>query len=418
MSNTSYLKQSDPDVYAILQRENTRQEENLILIASENYVSRAVLEASSSTMTNKYAEGYPGKRYYNGCGHVDEVETVAIDRIKKLFNADIANVQPHSGAQANMAVMMSLLKAGDTFMGMNLSHGGHLSHGSPVNFSGLYFNVVSYGVRKDTHVIDYDEVAAMAKQHRPKLIVAGASAYPRTIDFNKFKEIADSIGAKLMTDIAHIAGLVAAGEHPSPVPVADYVTMTTHKTLRGPRGGVILAKNDYEKDVNKFMFPGTQGGPLMHTIAAKAVAFGEALRPEFREYQKQVIKNAKVLADTLLSRGFTVTSGGTDNHLMLVDLRNKNVTGKDAANRLDQAGITCNKNGVPFDDKSPFVTSGIRLGSPALTTRGLKEGEFKKVGTLIADVIDNIEDDKVLARAKGEVAEICKTFPTDFLRLS
>ncbi|HOO71558.1 MAG TPA: serine hydroxymethyltransferase [Spirochaetota bacterium] len=418
MSNTSYLKQSDPDVYAILQRENVRQEENLILIASENYVSRAVLEASSSTMTNKYAEGYPGKRYYNGCGHVDEVETVAIDRVKKLFNADIANVQPHSGAQANMAVMMSLLKAGDTFMGMNLSHGGHLSHGSPVNFSGLYFNVVSYGVRKDTHVIDYDEVAAMAKQHRPRLIVAGASAYPRIIDFNKFKEIADSIGAKLMTDIAHIAGLVAADEHPSPVPVADYVTMTTHKTLRGPRGGVILAKNDYEKDVNKFMFPGTQGGPLMHTIASKAVAFGEALRPEFREYQKQVIKNARVLADTLLSRGFTVTSGGTDNHLMLIDLRNKNVTGKDAANRLDQAGITCNKNGVPFDDKSPFVTSGIRLGSPALTTRGLKEDDFKKVGTLIADVIDNIEDDKVLARAKGEVAEICKAFPTDFLRLS
>ncbi len=418
MAETSYLKQSDPEVYDILRREDRRQEDNLILIASENYVSRAVLESSSCTMTNKYAEGYPGKRYYNGCQHVDEVESVAIDRIKKLFGADIANVQPHSGAQANMAVMMSLLKAGDTFMGMNLSHGGHLSHGSPVNFSGLYFNVVSYGVDPKTHLIDYDEVAAQAKKHRPKLIIAGASAYPRIIDFNKFKEIADGIGAKFMVDIAHIAGLVAAGLHPSPVPVADYVTMTTHKTLRGPRGGVILAKGEYEKDVNKFMFPGTQGGPLMHTIASKAVAFGEALRPEFKEYQKQVIKNAKVLAETLLSRGFTVTSGGTDNHLMLVDLRNKNVTGKDAANRLDSAGITCNKNGVPFDDKSPFVTSGIRLGSPALTTRGLKEAEFGKIGTFIADLIDSMDDDKTLKRVKAEVADICRSFPTDFLRLS
>jgi len=414
------LKNSDPDVFDILQQENKRQEDSLILIASENYVSRAVLEASSSTMTNKYAEGYPGKRFYNGCQIVDKVESLAIERIKKLFGAEFANVQPHSGAQANMAVEMSLLEPGDTFMGMNLAHGGHLSHGSPVNFSGLYFNVVSYGVTEKENIIDYDEVMKLAKEHKPKIIIAGASAYPRIIDFAKFKEIADSIGAKLMVDIAHIAGLVATGEHPSPVPYADIVTMTTHKTLRGPRGGVILAKKEYEtgpKNINKYLFPGVQGGPQMHSIAAKAVAFKEALQPEFKVYQKQVIKNAAVMAETLLSRGLNITSGGTDNHLMLVDLRNKNVTGKDAANRLDEAGITCNKNGVPFDDKSPFVTSGIRLGSPALTTRGLKEDEFKKVANLIADIIDNMTDDSTVQKVAGEVKEICQAHPTDFLRL-
>jgi len=418
MADKYSLQNVDPEVYEAIQREDRRQEDSLILIASENYVSRAVLEASSSTMTNKYAEGYPGKRFYNGCQHVDEVETLAIDRIKKIFGSDIANVQPHSGAQANMAVMMSIIKPGDTFMGMNLAHGGHLSHGSPVNYSGLYHNVVSYGVTEDTNVINYDEVMELAREHKPKLIIAGASAYPRTIDFDKFKEIADSVGAKLMVDIAHIAGLVAAGEHPSPVPVSDYVTMTTHKTLRGPRGGVILAKSEYEKEVNKFMFPGIQGGPQMHSIGSKAVAFKEALAPEFKEYQKQVLKNAKVLAETLMSRGLDITSGGTDNHLMLVDLRNKNITGKDAANRLDEAGITCNKNGVPFDDKSPFITSGIRLGSPALTTRGLKEDDFKKVGQLIADIVENLDDDAVLEKVKGEVKDICQSHPTDFLRLN
>lgn len=417
MSDKANLKEIDPEVYDILKAEDKRQEDNLIMIASENYVSRGVLEASSSTLTNKYAEGYPGKRYYNGCTHADQVEALAIERIKKLFNAQTANVQPHSGAQANMAVMMSLLDAGDTYIGMNLSHGGHLSHGSPVNFSGKYFNVVAYGVREDNNLIDYDALAKLAKEHKPKLIIAGASAYPRIIDFVKFKEIADSVGAKLMADIAHIAGLVATGEHPTPVNIADFVTFTTHKTLRGPRGGVILGNAEYEASINKFMFPGTQGGPLMHTIASKAVAFKEALQPEFKTYQQQIVKNAKALAEALLSGGFKLVSGGTDNHLILIDLRNKNVTGKDAANRLDEAGITCNKNGVPFDDKSPFVTSGIRLGSPALTTRGLKEDDFRRIGKLITMLIDNMADDSVLEKVKGEVAEICKAYPTDFLRI-
>ena len=417
MSDKANLKEIDPEVYDILKAEDKRQEDNLIMIASENYVSRGVLEASSSTLTNKYAEGYPGKRYYNGCTHADQVEALAIERIKKLFNAQTANVQPHSGAQANMAVMMSLLDAGDTYIGMNLSHGGHLSHGSPVNFSGKYFNVVAYGVREDNNLIDYDALAKLAKEHKPKLIIVGASAYPRIIDFVKFKEIADSVGAKLMADIAHIAGLVATGEHPTPVNIADFVTFTTHKTLRGPRGGVILGNAEYEASINKFMFPGTQGGPLMHTIASKAVSFKEALQPEFKTYQQQIVKNAKALAEVLLSGGFKLVSGGTDNHLILIDLRNKNVTGKDAANRLDEAGITCNKNGVPFDDKSPFVTSGIRLGSPALTTRGLKEDDFRRIGKLITMLIDNMADDSVLAKVKGEVAEICTAYPTDFLRI-
>ncbi len=416
MTDKLSLQNTDSQVYDIIQQENKRQEDSLILIASENYTSRAVLEASSCTMSNKYAEGYPGKRYYQGCGPVDAVESLAIDRIKEIFGAEYANVQAHSGAQANMAVMMSVIKPGDTFMGMDLAHGGHLSHGSPVNYSGLFHNVVSYGVTEDTNVIDYDEVMKLAKEHKPKLIIAGASAYPRLLDFDKFKEIADAVGAKLMADIAHIAGLVAVGEHPSPVEVSDYVTMTTHKTLRGPRGGVILAKNEYEKDLNRGMFPGIQGGPQMHSIASKAVAFGEALQPEFKDYQKQVLKNAKVMAETLMSRGLKITSDGTDNHLMLVDLRNKDLTGKEVANRLDEAGITCNKNGVPFDDKSPFVTSGIRLGSPALTTRGFAEDEFKKTANLIADVIENMADDSVLKKVKGEVAELCQKFPTDFLR--
>ncbi|MEJ5362637.1 MAG: serine hydroxymethyltransferase [Spirochaetota bacterium] len=417
MSLQKFLKDSDPEVFSIIQKENQRQENSLILIASENYTSQAVLEASSCTMTNKYAEGYPGKRYYNGCQFVDQVETVAIERIKKLFGADVANVQPHSGTQANMAVLMSILEPGDTIMGMNLSHGGHLSHGSPVNFSGIYFKVVSYGVTKDTHFIDYDEAYRLAKEHKPKIIIAGASAYPRIIDWNRFREIADSVGAVLLTDIAHIAGLVATGHHPSPVPVADFVTMTTHKTLRGPRGGLILAKQKYEGMMNKYIFPGIQGGPLMNTIAAKAVAFGEALQPSFKEYSANVIANAKVLADTLLSRGLNLVSGGTDNHLMLVDLRNKNLTGRDVANRLDEAGITCNKNGVPFDDKSPMVTSGIRLGSPALTTRGLGEDDFRLIGNLICDIIDNMDDEKVLNRVRSQVQELCKAYPTDFLRL-
>jgi len=417
MADYSDLQKTDPEIYKVIQDEDKRQEDNLIMIASENYVSKAVLEASSSTLTNKYAEGYPGKRFYNGCENADAVESLAIERLKKLFGADAANVQPHSGAQANMATMMSVIESGDTYMGMNLAHGGHLSHGSPVNFSGLYFNVVAYGVRKDNCLIDYDEVARLAREHKPKMIIAGASAYPRIIDFAKFSEIAHEVGAKLMVDIAHIAGLVAAGLHPSPVPVADFVTMTTHKTLRGPRGGVILAKAEYEKKINSRMFPGVQGGPQMHSIASKAVAFKEALSPEFKVYQEQVIKNAAVLAEVLISKGLDVVSGGTDNHLMLVDLRNKGLTGKDVANRLEEAGITCNKNGVPFDDKSPFVTSGIRLGSPALTTRGLKEDEFKKIGNLISDIVENMDDDSVLNRVKGEVSDICKAHPTDFLRM-
>lgn len=410
------IRTIDPEVAEILDSEDRRQQDSLILIASENYTSRAVMEASASTLTNKYAEGYPGKRFYNGCGPSDAVESLAIDRIKSLFNAPYANVQPHSGTQANMAVLLSQLKPGDTIMGMDLAHGGHLSHGSPVNYSGITYNVVSYGVTRDTHLIDYDQAAAIAKEHKPKIIIAGASAYPRTIDFNRFREIADSVGALLLADIAHIAGLVAAGEHPSPMPVADFVTMTTHKTLRGPRGGVILSKIDFEKEMNKFIFPGIQGGPLMHTIAAKAVAFREAQSDEFKAYQKEVIKNAQVLAETLISRDLVITSGGTDNHLMLVDLHNRDLTGRDVADRLDAAGITCNKNGVPFDDKSPFVTSGIRLGSPALTTRGLKEDEFRAIGTCIADIIDHMDDDAVLEKVKGAVAEITAKYPVDFLR--
>ncbi|HNF17477.1 MAG TPA: serine hydroxymethyltransferase, partial [Leptospiraceae bacterium] len=364
----STLESQDKEIFAALRKEDERQEQSLELIASENFVSKAVLEAYHSTLTNKYAEGYPGKRYYNGCENADTVESIAIERAKKMFGAEYANVQPHSGAQANMAVFLAALDPGDTFMGMNLAHGGHLSHGSPVNFSGRNYKVVPYGVRKDNQLIDYEEVERLAKEHKPKLIVVGASAYPRTIDFARFAEIAKSVGAKLMADIAHIAGLVTAGFHPSPVPYCDYVTSTTHKTLRGPRGGLILSKAENEKVLNSRVFPGVQGGPLMHVIAAKAVAFGEALQPSFKTYIENVVKNAKVLSDVFLSRGFRVISGGTDNHLVLVDVSVKGLTGLEAADRMDAAHITINKNGIPFDEKPPAVTSGIRLGSPALTT--------------------------------------------------
>ena len=415
--NKMYLEKQDPDVFAALKNEDKRQEESLEMIASENFVSQAVLEAYHSTLTNKYAEGYPGKRYYNGCENADRVEELAIERAKKMFNAEYVNVQPHSGAQANMAVFLAALSAGDTFMGMNLAHGGHLTHGSAVNFSGRNYHVVPYGVTKDTNRIDYDEVNRLAKEHKPKLIVVGASAYPREIDFAKFAEIAKSVGAKIMADIAHISGLVVTGHHPTPVGVCDYVTTTTHKTLRGPRGGLIISSSEHEKILNSRVFPGVQGGPLMHVIAAKAVAFGEALKPEFKTYIQNVVDNARILAEVFVKRGFRVISGGTDNHLMLVDVSVKGLTGLDAANELDKVGVTVNKNGIPFDEKPPAVTSGIRLGSPALTTRGLGKTEFEKVGHLICDLLENITDDKKKAQVKAGVAEITKQFPMDKFRL-
>lgn len=413
----SILSKADPEVFSAIQKEDERQENSLELIASENFVSQAVLEAYHSTLTNKYAEGYPGKRYYNGCENADTVEQLAIDRAKKIFKAEYANVQPHSGAQANMAVFLACLQPGDTFLGMNLAHGGHLTHGSAVNISGRYFNPVAYGVRESDHRIDMDEVAKIAKESKPKLIIVGASAYPRTLDFAKFKDIADSVGAKLMADMAHISGLVATGAHPSPVGICDYVTTTTHKTLRGPRGGLILSQEVNEKILNSRVFPGIQGGPLMHVIAAKAVAFGEALKPEFITYIDQVVKNAKVLAEVFLSRGYRVISGGTDNHLVLVDVSVKGMTGKDAADAMDHAGITVNKNGIPFDKNPPAITSGIRLGTPALTTRGLKEDEMKKVGNLICDLLDHLGDDSKAKSVKAGVAEITKSFPMDKFRI-
>ncbi|MCI6159316.1 MAG: serine hydroxymethyltransferase [Selenomonadaceae bacterium] len=407
-----HLKQSDPEVAASIDRELHRQRTKLELIASENIVSRAVLEAQGSVLTNKYAEGYPGKRYYGGCEFVDEVEQLAIDRAKKLFGCAYANVQPHSGAQANMAVFFALVKPGDTVMGMNLTDGGHLTHGSPVNMSGKYFHIVPYGVRKEDERIDYDEMERIAKECRPKLIVGGASAYARVIDFERMAEIAHSVGAFLMVDIAHIAGLVAAGQHPSPIPYADVVTTTTHKTLRGPRGGMILCKDAaFGKQFNKAIFPGIQGGPLMHVIAAKAVALGEALQPSFREYAKQVVKNAAVLADELMKDGFRIVTGGTDNHLMLVDLTSKGLTGKEAQNLLDAVNITVNKNTIPFEPLSPFVTSGIRLGSPALTTRGFKEDDMKEVADIIALVLDHPSDESVKDQARSRVAALCKKYP-------
>ena len=412
MNLKEVLQQSDPEIAKYVNCELNRQREKLELIASENIVSPTVLAAQGSVLTNKYAEGYPGKRYYGGCEFVDEVETLAIERAKKLFGAEYANVQPHSGAQANMAVFFALLQPGDTVMGMNLNDGGHLTHGSPVNMSGKYFNIVPYGVDKETETIDYDALEAQAKECKPKLIVAGASAYARTLDFPRLAEIAHGVGAYLMVDIAHIAGLVAAGEHPSPIPYADVVTTTTHKTLRGPRGGMILCRDaEFGKQFNKAVFPGIQGGPLMHVIAAKAVALGEALRPEFKEYAKQVVKNAAVLAKTLQEEGFRIVSGGTDNHLMLVDLTNKGITGKTAQTVLDEVNITANRNTIPFEPLSPFVTSGLRLGTPALTTRGFKEADLQEVGKIIALVLSDTENEEKKAEARKRVAALCKKYP-------
>ncbi len=399
------LKAVDVEIFDAIQQEHKRQNEKIELIASENFASRAVMEAMGSVFTNKYAEGYPGKRYYGGCQNVDLAENYARDRAKQLFNAEHVNVQPHSGAQANMAVYFSVLNPGDTILGMNLAHGGHLTHGSPVNFSGKLYNIVAYGVNENGY-IDYDEVERIALESKPKIIVAGASAYPRIIDFKRFREIADKVSAYLMVDMAHIAGLVAAGIHPNPVPYADFVTTTTHKTLRGPRGGMILCKEKYAKDIDKSVFPGVQGGPLMHVIAGKAVCFKEALSQEFKEYQEQIVKNAKVLAEELLRRNFKLVSGGTDNHLILVDLTNKGITGKEAERILDEVGITVNKNAIPFDTQKPNVTSGIRIGTPAMTTRGMKEEEMKKIAEFIDDAISGA--DKELLKEK--VLELTRKF--------
>ena len=410
--NLEKLSVVDPELKGYIDAELNRQRDKIELIASENIVTPAVMEAMGSVLTNKYAEGYPGHRYYGGCEYVDKVETLAIERAKKLFHAEYANVQAHCGASTNLTVYFAFLKPGDTIMGMDLSQGGHLSHGSPVNISGTYFNVVHYGVNPETELIDYDAMDKLAKEHHPKLIVAGASAYPRIIDFKRIADIAHANGALLLVDMAHIAGLVAAGLHPSPVPYADIVTTTTHKTLRGPRGGLILTNNEeYAKKINKAIFPGIQGGPLMHVIAAKAVAFGEALKPEFREYAENIVKNAKAFAEGLKAEGFRLVSGGTDNHLILVDVRNKNLTGKEAEKLLDNIGITCNKNTIPFDPASPFVTSGIRLGTPAATTRGLKEEDFKEVASIMGLVLNNPEDTDKHAEAAKRVAALCAKYP-------
>ncbi|MCM3700969.1 serine hydroxymethyltransferase [Paenibacillus macerans] len=405
------LRKQDPAVLEAMNLELKRQRNNIELIASENIVSEAVMEAMGSVLTNKYAEGYPGKRYYGGCERVDIVENIARDRAKELFGAEHANVQPHSGAQANMAVYLAALKPGDTVLGMNLAHGGHLTHGSPVNASGLLYNFVAYGVQEDTFLIDYDEVRKAAFKHRPRLIVAGASAYPRIIDFEKLASIANDVGALFMVDMAHIAGLVAAGLHPNPVPHAHFVTTTTHKTLRGPRGGLILCRQPWAAAIDKAVFPGTQGGPLMHVIASKAVALGEALQPSFKTYAENVVKNAKVLAETLLAEGLNIVSGGTDNHLMLVDTRNLNITGKDAEHVLDSIGITVNKNAIPFDPTSPFVTSGIRIGTPAVTSRGMDQEAMKTIGRIIAQVLKNPKDEAALAKARQQVVELTDKFP-------
>ena len=411
MREYTLLKEHDPEVFAAVMQETGRQRNKIELIASENFVSETVMETNGTTLTNKYAEGYPAKRYYGGCEYVDVAENIAIERAKELFGAGYANVQPHSGAQANMAVFFALLEPGDTVLSMNLAHGGHLSHGSPVNMSGKYFNIVPYGVTETDNVIDYEEVRRLALESKPKLILAGASAYPRLIDFKKFREIADEVGAYLLVDMAHIAGLVAAGVHPSPVPYAHVTTSTTHKTLRGPRGGLILSNDEnIAKAINKAIFPGTQGGPLMHTIAAKAVCFGEALKPEFKDYAVQVLKNCKALAEVLVEEGFKLVSGGTDNHLMLVDLTGMKVeTGKEAEHLLDEVGITVNKNAIPYDKQKPFVTSGLRLGTAAVTTRGFKEEDMKKVGKLIAMTLKDYENNRDAVRAG--VAELCKKYP-------
>ncbi|MDR3608253.1 MAG: serine hydroxymethyltransferase [Oligoflexia bacterium] len=408
------LKTVDPDIYAAIGRESLREEDGLEMIASENYVSSAVMEAQGSILTNKYAEGYPGKRYYGGCEFVDQVEQLAIDRVCRIFGAEAANVQPHSGSQANMAVYMSLMKPGDTLLGMSLSHGGHLTHGSPANFSGKIFRAVHYGLDEKTHRLNYDQIREIAKKERPKVLVAGASAYPRIIDFETLGSIAKEVGADLVVDMAHIAGLVAAGLHPSPIPHAKYVTSTTHKTLRGPRGGLILSRNEDIKAVNSVIFPGIQGGPLMHVIAAKAVAFGEALAPDFKAYQKRIIENAKALAESLMSAGFRLVTDGTDNHLMLVDLTatgDGSISGKDAETWLDLAAITVNKNTIPNEKRSPFVTSGIRIGVPAITTRGMGASEMKKIAAWIGQALDSRGDTEKLARIRAEVRELCHHFP-------
>ncbi|MFC4713090.1 serine hydroxymethyltransferase [Planococcus dechangensis] len=405
------IKAQDQAVYEAMNAEKERQEANIELIASENFVSQAVMDAQGSVLTNKYAEGYPGKRYYGGCEFVDVVENIARDRLKEIFGAEHANVQPHSGSQANMAVYTAMLEQGDTVLGMNLNHGGHLTHGSKVNFSGMQYNFVEYGVDKDTQLLDYEAVRQAALEHKPKMIVAGASAYSRTLDFAKFREIADEVGALLMVDMAHIAGLVATGAHPNPVPHAHFVTSTTHKTLRGPRGGLILCKEEFAKKIDKIIFPGIQGGPLMHVIAAKAVAFGEAQQPEFKEYIDQVVKNANVLADSLTAEGVDIVSGGTDNHLLLLDLRSLNLTGKVAEHVLDEVGITTNKNTIPFDPESPFVTSGIRLGTAAVTSRGFKEQEMKEIASIMALLLKNPEDEAVKKEAAERTAKLTASLP-------
>ena len=408
----SFIQEQDQEIYDAIQNEFNRQNNNIELIASENFVSEAVMEAQGSVLTNKYAEGYPGRRYYGGCSYVDVSERLAIARAKELFGAEHANVQPHSGSQANMAVYLVALEHGDTVLGMNLSQGGHLTHGAPVNFSGQFYNFVEYGVDKETEKIDYDEVRRLAQKHQPKLIVAGASAYSRQIDFKRFKEIADEVGAKLMVDMAHIAGLVAAGLHPNPVEYVDFVTTTTHKTLRGPRGGMILCKEEYKKAVDKTIFPGIQGGPLEHVIAAKAVALGEALQPDFKDYQAQVITNARVLAETLQEEGFRIVSGGTDNHLVCVDVKGSvGITGKVAEEVLDDIGITCNKNTIPFDEEKPFVTSGLRLGTPAATTRGFDEAAFKEVAKIMSLVLKDPENEQVLKEGKERVRTLTSKYP-------
>jgi len=405
------LQEIDPEVARAIQHETDRQARTLELIASENFVSEAVLEALGSVMTNKYAEGLPGRRYYGGCEFVDVAETLAIERAKRLFNAEHVNVQPHSGAQANQAVYMAVLKPGDTVLGMNLAHGGHLTHGHPLNFSGKMYKIVPYGVSKETETIDYGELEHLAIEHKPKLIIAGASAYPRVLDFELFASIARRCGALLTVDMAHIAGLVAAGLHPSPFPHADFVTTTTHKTLRGPRGGMVFSKAQYAKDLDKIVFPGIQGGPLMHVIAAKAVCFQEALQPDFRDYQKQIVSNARVLSESLAGAGFRMVSGGTDNHLMLVDVFSKKVTGKQAEQALEKAGITVNKNAIPFDVNPPMTASGIRVGTPAITSRGMKEAEMRRIGTWIAEVLQSVENDSVQKRVRAEVEALTEDFP-------
>lgn len=405
----SVLASQDPEIYAAIRAELGRQQNTLEMIASENFVSEAVLEAQGSVLTNKYAEGLPGRRYYGGCEHVDITETLAIERAKKIFGCEHANVQPHSGAQANMAVYFSQLQIGDTVLGMNLAHGGHLTHGMKINFSGAYYNIVPYGVRQDTETIDYDEVAKLAREHKPKMIIAGASAYPRQIDFAKFGEIAKEVGAILMTDVAHYAGLIAAGEYDSPIPYADFVTTTTHKTLRGPRGGMVMCKEEYAAGINKWVFPGIQGGPLEHVIAAKAVCFGEVLQPSFKDYAIQLKKNAQTLAETLKEEGLRIISGGTDCHLVLVDV--SPVSGKVAEHILEEAGITCNKNMIPFDTRKPMETSGIRLGTPALTTRGLGEDEMKQIGKWIGTILKNAEDENVRKTIRAEVESLSQQFP-------